>query len=209
MAQSKTSAWKVVTAPVSLALFDPRVTAPLLVALLYYPQKLQSILPTRLHPLIFSPKLVAALKFALGLSVIRAINSRLSTAVVNNWTSDAKFVKSQEVVLISGGCSGIGKVLAEGFAKHGVKVIVLDIAKPKTPLRQYYLDPLLSSANGLSFKCLFLRIRRYLVCEDRCYSCGDPQGPRRSHCLDQQRWHRNCSDHLGRHRRIKSQDFRS
>jgi hypothetical protein len=138
MSVSKVSPLQLLTAPVRLALFDPRVTAPLLIAILYYPEKLRSLLTIRLHPLISSPAFIKTLKVALGLGVLRGINNKLSQWVVNNWKSDANFVKSQEIVLISGGTSGIGKVVAEYFAKQGVKTVVLDINAPKEPLRKWY-----------------------------------------------------------------------
>jgi all-trans-retinol dehydrogenase (NAD+) len=136
MSVSKVSPLRLLTAPVRLALFDPRVTAPLLIAILYYPEKLQSLLTTRLHPLISSPAFITTLKIALGLSLVRGINKKLSQWVVNNWKSDANFAKSQEIVMISGGTSGIGKLMAEYFAKQGVKTVVLDINAPKEPLRK-------------------------------------------------------------------------
>jgi hypothetical protein len=57
-----------------LLLPDAWLTAPVLFALLYYPQRLQSILPARLHPLITSPRFIRALKVALGISVARKLN---------------------------------------------------------------------------------------------------------------------------------------
>jgi all-trans-retinol dehydrogenase (NAD+) len=136
MSASKVSPLRLLTAPVRLALFDPRVTAPLLIAILYYPEKLRSLLTMRLHPLISSPAFIKTLKIALGLGVLRGINNKLSQWVVNNWKSDANFVKSQEIVLVSGGTSGIGKLMAEYFAKQGVKTVVLDINAPREPLRK-------------------------------------------------------------------------
>jgi all-trans-retinol dehydrogenase (NAD+) len=136
MSASKITPRSVLTAPIRLALFDARVTAPLLVALLYYPEKLRDLLPERVRHLVRSQALIRALSVFLGLSVLRGINKKLSQWTANNWKSDAKFVKSQELVLISGGCSGIGKFIAEGFAKRGVKVVILDLNHPKTTLRE-------------------------------------------------------------------------
>jgi hypothetical protein len=136
MSAPEISPLRLLVAPVRLALFDPRVTAPLLIAVLYYPEKLQSLLTARLHPLISSPAAIRVLKIALSLGVVRGINNKLSQWVVNNWKSDAKFIKSQEIVLISGGTSGIGKSMAEYFARQGVKTVVLDINAPKDPLRK-------------------------------------------------------------------------
>jgi all-trans-retinol dehydrogenase (NAD+) len=136
MAVSKMSPLSILTAPIRLALFDPRVTAPLLVALLYYPEKLRELLPERLHPLITSQAVVRTLSVLLGLGILRGVNQKLSQWTANNWKKDAKFVKSQELILISGGTSGIGKLMAEDFVKQGTKVIILDLNPPKTALRK-------------------------------------------------------------------------
>lgn len=56
---------------------------------------------------------------------------------LNNWTGKASFVKSQEIVLITGGASGIGELMARGFAAKGVKVVVLDLGPPKEPFRKF------------------------------------------------------------------------
>lgn len=122
--------------PIKLAIAEPRVTGALLLAILYYPEKLQSILPDRVYPVITSDRFIAALKGFLGLGVLRVVNNKLSEYVVNNWKSNAKFVKSQEVILISGGCSGIGLLMATEFAKMGTKVAVMDLNPPKTTLRE-------------------------------------------------------------------------
>ena len=124
------------TLPIKLAIAEPRVTGALLLAILYYPGKLQSILPDRVYPVITSDRFIAALKAFLGLGVLRVVNNKLSEYVVNNWKSNAKFVKSQEIVLISGGCSGIGSLMATEFAKIGTKVVVMDISPPKSTLRE-------------------------------------------------------------------------
>ena len=67
------------------------------------------------------------------------MNGKLSQWSANNWKKDAKFVKSQELILISGGTSGIGKLMAEEFARRGVKVIILDLNPPKAALRKFSL----------------------------------------------------------------------
>ena len=129
-----------VTVPLRRILFDPKTTASLYVALAYYPSQVESILPVRLHPLLrqlaSSSNLLTALKVLFGIGALRAANNKLSSLVVNNWKSNAKFVKSQELVLITGGCSGIGEMMAVEFARKGVKVVVLDLKPSKTDLRE-------------------------------------------------------------------------
>jgi all-trans-retinol dehydrogenase (NAD+) len=137
MSASKMSPLSILIAPLRLALLDPRVTAPLVVALLYYPERLRHLLPERLHPLISSKAVIRTLSVFLGLSILRSVNGKLSQWSANNWKKDAKFVKSQELVLISGGTSGIGKLMAEDFARRGVKVIIWDLNPPKATLRKF------------------------------------------------------------------------
>jgi len=186
LSKSKISPLRILTAPIRLALFDPRVTAPLLVAILYYPEKLRGFLPANLHPLITSPALIKTLKAFLTLGITRAANSKLSQLVYNNWKSPAKFVKSQELVLISGGCSGIGQLMAQDFAKFGVKVVVLDLNPPKEALRTSLLpfQEHNQLTNKPSIKRLLLPHRCHLFFRNLLHSNRNPQrsrGPYRAH----------------------------
>ncbi|TVY33278.1 Dehydrogenase [Lachnellula subtilissima] len=133
MAPRKVSPLAALTAPIRLALFDPRVTVPLLVALLYYPDKLRSILPVQLHQYVTSSTFIRTLKACLALKAVGAVSSKISDMALNNWTGKTTFVKSQEIVLITGGSSGIGELMAKEFAAKGVKVVVLDLRPPKEP----------------------------------------------------------------------------
>jgi NAD(P)-dependent dehydrogenase (short-subunit alcohol dehydrogenase family) len=47
-------------------------------------------------------------------------------------------VKSQELIFNSGGSSSIGKLMAEGFAKLGVKVVVVNINPWKEAFRVFF-----------------------------------------------------------------------
>lgn len=87
--------------------FDFKITGPLLVALLYYPQKLQSILPATLHQHVVSQRLIRILKVFVAFGLIRYVNRYLSRRAINNFQKDARFVNSQELVLITGGSGGM------------------------------------------------------------------------------------------------------
>ncbi|TAQ90292.1 hypothetical protein B7494_g1388 [Chlorociboria aeruginascens] len=115
-------------------LADPKVAAPLLFGLIYYPEKLLSLAPKFLHPILTSPSFIRALKVVLALRAVSKINDKLSQWVLNNWTGNAKFIKSQEIVFITGGSSGIGNLMALDFAKKGVKVVIFDLNPPKEAL---------------------------------------------------------------------------
>ena len=128
----------VIIAAIKLAL-DARVTGPILLALLYSPERIRSALPIKLRRLVSSPALLSILKISLGFGILRRINNTLSQRALNNGTASVKFIKSQEVVLITGGASGIGECMARMFAEKGVKVVVLDLHPPKDPLREHLL----------------------------------------------------------------------
>ncbi|KAM3074115.1 hypothetical protein ACMFMG_003064 [Clarireedia jacksonii] len=166
------------TSEILAAPFDPKLAGALLVALLYYPEKLQSIIPARLWPYVISPAFMRALKTLLVFGVLRKANSKLSQLGLNNWKSDAKFVKSQEVVLITGGASGIGEIMARDFSSKGVKVVVMDINPPKNPFREYCVlitellitPPNWSALNSKSIKYTILSSRCNIIIQ-YCCSC--------------------------------------
>lgn len=53
-------------------------------------------------------------------------SSWLSNGVVNNWTSD-KYDWDREIVVVTGGSDGIGKIVVQLLAERGIKVAVLDV----------------------------------------------------------------------------------
>lgn len=91
-------------------------------------------LPPPVQSVLLSSTTRNVLAVVLAFSLLRTFNRVLSSFVLNNWTSD-KYDWSREVVLLTGGCSGIGQHVAHSLASKGVKVIVADIQEPATPLR--------------------------------------------------------------------------
>ncbi|RDW66382.1 putative estradiol 17-beta-dehydrogenase 11 [Coleophoma cylindrospora] len=122
------------TSPLRVALRNPIATGPLLVSILYYSDKLEKILPPAVFAIVKSAGFVHALRVFLAISIIRKLSNRLSTYVLNHGKSAARIVKSQELALITGGASGIGELMAREFASKGVRVVILDLQPPKTPL---------------------------------------------------------------------------
>lgn len=59
-----------------------------------------------------------------------------SKAILNYCTSE-RGNWSREVVLITGGCSGIGEQIARKFEERRVKVVILDIIPPKAAMSPY------------------------------------------------------------------------
>ncbi|KAJ5885739.1 hypothetical protein N7504_011575 [Penicillium tannophilum] len=61
-------------------------------------------------------------------------HKKLSQLVLNNFQRTEKWDPKNELVLLTGGTSGIGKILAEDLSNQQLDVIVLDIQRPTYPL---------------------------------------------------------------------------
>ena len=66
------------------------------------------------------------LKTALALGVLSKVSNWLDDAVINNWSNDV-YDWTKEVVVVTGGSDGIGKVVVQLLAEKGIKVAVLDV----------------------------------------------------------------------------------
>ncbi|KAL9093506.1 MAG: hypothetical protein Q9165_003901 [Trypethelium subeluteriae] len=69
------------------------------------------------------------LRTVLVLGLFLHVSDALDRLVVNNWTSD-KYDWSKEIVVVTGGSDGIGKIIVQLLAERGIKVAVLDIQPP-------------------------------------------------------------------------------
>ncbi|KFY07133.1 hypothetical protein V492_07414, partial [Pseudogymnoascus sp. VKM F-4246] len=116
--------------PIRLATTDFRVQIPLLIAIIYYPDRVKSLLSEEVYSWITDPRFLLGLKALIGFNITRGANNKLSQYVINNWKRDAKFINDREIVLITGGSSGLGALMAEDFAQRGVKVISMDVNPP-------------------------------------------------------------------------------
>ncbi|KAE8836134.1 hypothetical protein HRS9139_04232 [Pyrenophora teres f. teres] len=72
------------------------------------------------------PSVFKHLKMLVGLGLLGTANAWLSRGVTNNWKSD-EYVWSKEVVVVTGGSDGIGKIVVQLLAEKGIKVAVLDV----------------------------------------------------------------------------------
>ncbi|KAL9595254.1 MAG: hypothetical protein Q9219_006558 [cf. Caloplaca sp. 3 TL-2023] len=111
------------TADVLLRLFkntalNPTLTLPILL-LSYYTRRGQSLAAG--HEVAIN-----RLKLAVYLGVFRWINNFLSGGAVNNWSS-SRYDWNKEIVVITGGSDGIGKLVALLLHERGAKVAILDI----------------------------------------------------------------------------------
>jgi hypothetical protein len=118
---------------VSHIALNPAVSAPLLWLLTRAPpslrQRILSSLGSHGQPERIA-KVVNILKNLFVLGLLRIANQKLNAIALNAWR--VKSVKkewnlSQEIAVVTGGCSGIGELIVKELFKKGVKVAVLDI----------------------------------------------------------------------------------
>ncbi|EEU37965.1 uncharacterized protein NECHADRAFT_95906 [Fusarium vanettenii 77-13-4] len=70
----------------------------------------------------------------LALSLLPRLNKWLSRRKVNNYLTDKSWDWKREVVVVTGGSSGIGATIVAKLAQRNVKVIILDLNGPQGAL---------------------------------------------------------------------------
>jgi hypothetical protein len=107
---------------------QPLVTGGLLVILNWQPEKLNwwsgSVQSARGHG---AQTWCAVL---LGVGILYQTNRWLSRRYLNAFTAASKWDSTKELVVITGGSSGIGAAVTSRLANDGTKVIILDIQPP-------------------------------------------------------------------------------
>ncbi|KAJ5358226.1 hypothetical protein N7541_005384 [Penicillium brevicompactum] len=99
-------------------------------SLLQYTQAALASLPEPAQALLLNP---TAQKTAAGLGAFilaRATNRFVSRCALQNWTTNSKWNAAEELVLLTGGTSGIGKQVMLDLSQAGVRVVILDINEP-------------------------------------------------------------------------------
>ena len=81
-----------------------------------------------------SPVAQKSLGTIVALGLLRYVNNSLSQWAVNNWRYDS-WQGDKELVLVTGGASGIGRQIMEDLARAGVRVVIVDIQEPDFKLR--------------------------------------------------------------------------
>ncbi|KAF2711015.1 dehydrogenase/reductase SDR family member 8 precursor [Pleomassaria siparia CBS 279.74] len=75
-------------------------------------------------------QIVKALKWFLAIGLTKNINKQLSNMSLNAWRLKSernRWIWSQEIAVVTGGCGGIGELVVKRLVTKGVKVAVLDI----------------------------------------------------------------------------------
>jgi len=126
------------------SILTPVWSAPLLLAITYYPdvvrnaintvaQKLPEQLATcttlTLHSILESPTTTKSLRVIVTLGVVRIVNQFLNTMASNSWRifQARGWNWPDEIAVVTGGSSGIGNCIVERLAALGVRVAVLDV----------------------------------------------------------------------------------
>lgn len=130
--------------------FSPIFTGGLLYALTRAPDSVRGPLISRLRQYL-SPesiaRIVTGLKWLLALGLVRNVNSAISAWAVNNFrfrSERRNYDWPRELAVVTGGSGGFGSLFAKDLAKHGIKVVVLDVTEglpadmEKNPRISYY-----------------------------------------------------------------------
>lgn len=78
----------------------------------------------------------AFLKWATFLGFVLSINNFLSKWMRNDWVHAKSWNAKSEIVVVTGGSSGIGAGVAGGLADNGITAVVVEIAPLSLELRK-------------------------------------------------------------------------
>lgn len=120
--------------PIGAILLQPLVTGVALLASLKYPSEVEQMLSTITKGAISALPLTRTLKVLVVAGIIYRLNRMFSRLILNNFVSDKTWDWKREIILITGGSSGIGALIAHKFSDRNVKVVIFDISAPKATL---------------------------------------------------------------------------
>lgn len=108
---------------------EPLLTAPLLYLFSQQPQLFRDHVLKR-FPKLASSTTITILKWLVALGLGKRLSQIVGSLALNNWQvmpSRSNWDWPNEIAVVTGGCSGFGELVAQGLAKKGVKVVILDI----------------------------------------------------------------------------------
>jgi hypothetical protein len=121
------------TALVKYTFFNPVITGPLLYIFTAAPKDIQQPILQALEPYVSQTVLarsVVSLKWLFALGLLPVVNNFLSELAQNHfrWKSEKhRYNWPKEVAVVTGAGSGFGRLISEGFASEGIRVMALDI----------------------------------------------------------------------------------
>ncbi|KAF2274224.1 dehydrogenase/reductase SDR family member 8 precursor [Westerdykella ornata] len=122
-----------VSLSVSHIALNPVITASLLWILTKGPESVKEFLVSRsasLRDPVRFAKIVRTLKTLLVVGLLGKVNKQLNTIALNAWrlkSEKKRWKLTQEIAVVTGGCSGIGELTVKGLWKKSVKIVILDI----------------------------------------------------------------------------------
>jgi all-trans-retinol dehydrogenase (NAD+) len=120
--------------PLTATLLQPILTGAALYASIRYPAHTEKVVFGVFGGAVSSSRLIKSLKYLLAFGTIYRLNRWSNRLAVNNFTSDSKWNWEKEIVVVTGGSSGIGALMVQQFAKRNITVIALDIRPPAAGL---------------------------------------------------------------------------
>ncbi|KAM0718375.1 hypothetical protein Q7P37_005445 [Cladosporium fusiforme] len=112
---------------------NPIITGPLLYLLTKAPPNIQQPVLQALRQYVTPETLeraVTALKWLVGLGLVRIVDRFFSELAQNNFrlrSEKNKYDWPKEIAVVTGAASGFGRLISEGFAAKGIRVMALDI----------------------------------------------------------------------------------
>ena len=104
--------------------------------LLKFPNSFFSRLPMALQNFFRSRLFQKSLGVLLALRLLKSFSNQLAWYSLNNYTRLGSWNPDRELVLITGGSSGIGEQIMRDIARYHVKVVIMDMQEPKSRLRR-------------------------------------------------------------------------
>lgn len=107
-----------------------------------------------------SRRMGAVLSSLACIFMLKKASNRLSLWAHNNYMSDKTWDWGKELVVITGGCGGIGALVVSKLAAKNIKVVIFDIVEPNTKLGKFPSPD--SNPNSYQDLCIDFIFRRGL-----------------------------------------------
>ena len=104
-------------------------------------QSIFAILPPSVQQALLNSCVQKSLGALVALLFVGALYRYLSKRAQNNGQKISKWNPQKELVVLTGGCSGIGKQIMEDLSQRNVKTIILDLNEPNFKLRESFYVP--------------------------------------------------------------------